>query len=885
MENPPQDIHHLFEALDRLMTEHPGRHRYTPLLLEDETAGDAAAVRLIESYKARLRASGKDETHAPLVPHILLDAKALASIRARAAADGGGDGDGAGEPEFLLALVKGVAGRFEKSMPEGSGRLRLPEFEICLHVMSTTAADSGFALAVRRRTLERKLYTYLMARIPLVGTLDELCTKLAAANWGFLGSLLEWAVPTRWWHAVRMRRSMRWVGRLVSQRNRDFLTEAVELCLDGAERHDEELMAKILLVALLNDLRGASRTSRLLAYRTRRRWPFVLLFAETDGPDGGLRDFLRLHLETAGSHPPAPLMVVGALADPVPDELTGEVHELKFQARDDLEARVHQLFDAASAPRSETGCVVLPPADAKGAKDAVRWLRYHPRVPARPPRALDWWKVAALALLPVLLAVASPVVGDLLFGGTCEKAKTGETVGVSDGLDGCRFGGSDDPELDEAMRLLGRGNRQVDLARPHKAVVYAAPLTSVEGGRERDPNALLALRGVLAAQSVINEQTNKQSMPIRVLVANTGQYFRYGAADPRDRSAPDVSKMIVDRAEKDDIVAVIGITQSRPESQAAVRAFDKAQIPTLATGVSGSRMVDGAPPRYFQLSTPNTRIAEVMVSFAEKSSQIRELTGGRKGAVVVYHPDDKYFSVDLKERLEEKLAEEGRKATSVVFDEKLTQRPTADVAYEVCTQVAQNGGPVFYAGRSSLVVDLFTALQKTAQCQRRERIPVIAETLAGRFLQEPAKLDEYGFLKVFDLAFNDPGNGTASAYKVFAARYRETFHQDPDPEAAGGYDALSIVSTAVNALIPQNVGGDFRSNDVYSWLAYGKLRDHLGATGVISLGTNDRYPKDKAVYIFESLGPTGGRVARLACGRLPDNTLATAWGEPKSPCP
>ncbi len=51
--------------------------------------------------------------------------------------------------------------------------------------------------------------------------------------------------------------------------------------------------------------------------------------------------------------------------------------------------------------------------------------------------------------------------------------------------------------------------------------------------------------------------------------------------------------MITKRVEKDRLVVVIGIAQSRRESLDAVRRFDKAGLLTLGIGVTGSRMVDG----------------------------------------------------------------------------------------------------------------------------------------------------------------------------------------------------------------------------------------------------------------------------------------------------
>lgn len=138
--------------------------------------------------------------------------------------------------------------------------------------------------------------------------------------------------------------------------------------------------------------------------------------------------------------------------------------------------------------------------------------------------------------------------------------------------------------------------------------MFFAPLSVGSASRRTVPTGFQMLRGALLAQKQVNDLTLKSQMPVRLLVANAGEYFAFGShggLNTTNHSGVDVAAMIVDRIHRDHIAGVIGLTQSRPESLQAAAELDAKGVTVIGTGVSGQPMVEGdSPVSYFQLSPP-----------------------------------------------------------------------------------------------------------------------------------------------------------------------------------------------------------------------------------------------------------------------------------------
>ncbi|MEU9385521.1 hypothetical protein AB0D38_33170 [Streptomyces sp. NPDC048279] len=62
---------------------------------------------------------------------------------------------------------------------------------------------------------------------------------------------------------------------------------------------------------------------------------------------------------------------------------------------------------------------------------------------------------------------------------------------------------------------------------------------------------LQILRGAIAQQHRLNAGVRQNKMPIRLLIANTGQCFQYGARNRTAPKDPDIAQMIIRRQRAD----------------------------------------------------------------------------------------------------------------------------------------------------------------------------------------------------------------------------------------------------------------------------------------------------------------------------------------------
>ncbi|MFD0375350.1 ABC transporter substrate-binding protein [Streptomyces sp. NPDC127112] len=796
-----------------------------------------------------------------------------------------------------VALLDAIADQFETSMPPDAGELRLPRYHTCRDALDVTVG-AGSA-GSKRRKLRDELYLRLLLRRPMLATLarvagatgDSFLTNI----WLTLFQLLVVGLPRRVYGLwLSRRRTLRWVG---SRRPKgaNFLRMALTVTPSGSSRGNHALIRRMLLMALLNDLSRAASPSRFWIRRARRRWSFVLLLPKVGEEGTPVRQLLDTYADVIRTEPPAPLLVLGALTGEAPSyaqALAADPHSATG-----LADRVHELY-ARSSP---SAAYVVPLSEADDDGPAASWVTTNPKVPVRANGRGDYVRAAAAPAM----ALALVAVGLYVFGpGTrpspsCHKVATGETVGVTDGKE-CHLGaaGRDKELLDLEAVAAKQNGEALTSGRPYRTVVFFAPLTGEPG--DSTPVSIQNLRGALAAQNLINSRSG-DVVQIRLLIANPGKYFAYGS---QNAQGPDVAKEIIERKDRDRIAAVVGITQSRQSSFAAVGEISAASIPVIGNSVTGSRMVDErSSTYYFQVSPSNDRIAEVMADFAAHSEQIGELTtdkGDGRTAVVVYDPDDEFFSADLRSRFSAHY--QGGKTVTVPYYENRNGQIVADVARDICDKVQASGGYVVYAGRSGKMPELLDALQETTECRKADgkQVALFAESVAAVYLQDPHELlTKHAMFKPYYVMLNDSsGNASPNTpYSEFTSRFREVFGKDAVPEgnAAGAYDALRVASEVINSVYAQyktveNGSARFKPTDVYARLSNPGVQNFPGASGLLSLDSRHKYPPNKAVYVMEP-HLDKSVTTWLACGLLPDqppgrNDPAT-WGLPGKthPCP
>ncbi|WP_329347458.1 ABC transporter substrate-binding protein [Streptomyces sp. NBC_01261] len=882
------------------------------------SSGDAPPVgtsdpsALVRAYRKRLVRPGPREAGhlTSLVPHALVD-------EARLACEPVPDDGSAAEDPHLVLLDK-VARQLHATMPDGAGALRLGEFDVCLSVLRcqlpTEPADER--TAVRNLLYGKHAWAFgLGAEVTRLG--EDLGPKKAAAL--LRAAAVPVALLWRRWYGLRLDRGprRRWVAGMLGETGRSFLGAAVALreahlraraVATGEARHpaagaaaarDAAAVRQILLTALVRDLAKASRPPFWSRRRPRRPWSFVVLLPDVGAEGTPSRKFLDTFAAVAEDNPACPLLVLGAATADIPPYVVPHAQQ---QGVPDPAREIAALYASGAAGRPEQTVHAFALSSTPDGGSAADRLAVRPTVRVAGGRHQGWPRplaaVTALLLAAgvgwyTLLPTAPPASGDdgkaAAPVASCQRVRTGEIVGLTDGNDGCDLAhGLYASQLRALEHTVGEQNAQVDLSKPYRTLVFFAPLSVGSQSRRTVPTGLQILRGALLAQKEVNSLNLKHQVQVRLLVANAGEYFHYGSLhglNTKNLSRTDVSRMIADRVARDHIAAVFGLTQSRPESLQAAIELGTRGIPVLGTGVTGQPMVEDSPVSYFQLSPPDERMAQILASFASRSPRLHALTKPAPGrpaptAIIVFDPDDTYFSADLKEKFSSDYAADGS-VRLVPYRESDGGSQTPAVAANVCTLVRQTNGFVLYTGRSSVMHDLFYYLQADKNCRTRGgRVAVLAESPAPDLVLHPELMPQnYDSLTLFYSQFSLPDPGGP-----FTRGFRKGFGVATDSDAAAGYDALKIlfgIMTEISGTDP-----DFRPGSVVTFLQSPGVKDYVGESGIMTLGNGDKYPRDKEVHIRE-ITSAGATVTDLTCGAVSASADAvTRWGPSgRFPCP
>ncbi|WP_328752947.1 hypothetical protein OHT57_46105 [Streptomyces sp. NBC_00285] len=854
--------------MDTFAARRSGAERVPALVLGRQDGGDPRwPAYLIREYQHRL--AGHGNAHGRMA-HALVDDAELS----------GG----------FLAAIDRMALRFQQTMP--SGRLRLRAFHTCRAVLESERGTGD--LQSQQQPIVDALYAELLKRrwsLRVGGHMADFLGQRVLTGWlqGIVAAAVV-GVPKLFYRWFLRRWGLRWVAD--ECRTATFLDAALSFCREGELDREDPRVRRILLRALLTDLRAATRRrSRLSHLWARRRWSFVVLIPEIDAVDGPGRALLGTFAELAGDHPSRPLLVLAGCAGPPPDYAVPLGADL-----DRPNGIADKVFAVLSEDNAEPVRLVALPAEDDTEGTARNKIEKGSGITVRKDHFLDWVRPSVLPVL-ALATAAFYLLPVSLWPGTarpeppsCVTVPTGERVGVTDG-EQCDLAVPGDPgkELRELERQVAKENARIPAGR-YRTLVFLAPLSLQKGVYDDPPLGLQILRGAIAEQHRLNAGVRQNKMPVRLLIANTGQYFQYGARNDKAPKDPDVAQMIIDRQREDHIAAVIGITQSRRQSLRAVQELDRASIPVVANGVSGSTMVGpDSPQRYFQISAPNTRLGPVFADFIRHSPEIHRLTGSRPHAVVVYDPTDPSFSTDLRNVFLHAYQPYGG-IEEITYSEKPGATTPDSIATDVCNKVSATHGIVVYLARSGVLPSLLNAMQSAGgQCQPAQgtTIPLIAESAPIDFQLDPARTARaYPYMTLFYETANAPTSDPRDPYAQFTQDFAAVFgHLSADADAAGGFDTVGIVSKVIENLLPASP--DVQPNDIYLWLTAHGVSQYPGASGVLRLDAKNKYPPDKAVYIREITQPDGATTTLLNCGILPDRQNRRTWGTAPDtfPCP
>jgi len=612
----------------------------------------------------------------------------------------------------------------------------------------------------------------------------------------------------------------------------------------------------------------------------------VALLRCTADPSSPLRSLLGTYVDVVREHGTSPLLVVAA----APGERPAFARDLPAL---DLAAAARALTDEHRS--AEQGCVLVDLGPATPDDPAAQhWLITHRKVPFRPNRPLDY----ASPVLSLLCAGALLAAGLLYLAPRhqpCDDTWTNqvqERVGVTDGT--CLL--ADDPgpgtgaqhrdykALKKVEEAIARQNAQVlaqyrDQKLVYRTVVFFSPVTKPALPGRAGEVFLQQLQGVALAQEWANEEAenNQNQVRIRLLIANPGDRYANARA---------VARKIVNLAAEDrSIAAVVGVSQSRRETRAAIDLLTQDRLTVIASEITADNI--SRSPYFYQVAPSNNRLAAAAASFAWHRPSVLTATGERitaRRAVVIEDPADLY-SQNLGEDFRRRFAAIGGTVVRTFAyqpGQKRIVSTAEDLAQGVCETIDTEKDLVFYSQRAYDLPAFLDAVKRSTKCNG-QRITVLSGDDGQGFVATQGHL-RYPFLQFYYLAFNAPGEQTHIGQE-FTEEFRERFGPTPDdglPMLA--FDSFRVAKEAIDkAYQPKN--RDFERSVVHTKLYDGQVR-FIGASGPLAFDAGRRGPKDKPVFVLETRHRNGRSMVRLKCGKFADGKTVQQWGGVKKyPCP
>jgi ABC-type branched-subunit amino acid transport system substrate-binding protein len=791
-----------------------------------------------------------------------------------------------------------------------TGRLKLPNFSLARRIVDGMRAAGGpsgptalrdYCYAHERGPLRNALWQ--AAGMPQDGGAGGGLTVATVWNWlagPLCQALPRWLWGRRWTRRLLRAKRHRWYAEWV---NRDrtpllgaeFFTHAFNRVgalvaadapggLSAAER--ERRLEQLLLRALLVDLARwgrAGRWARLSPWRRRRVTRYVLSVHLPEGPEGeagerGVR-FLEEYAAAVQWVACAPVLV---LAD-----CTGATVPVAGGER-------HGLAEAAGVLRAARGVpAVVRPLLVELDDTLPAGVPASDRAPKRrlagPGAEATAWCVAA----GLVLGGAGWTGWDPGGPGTdCVGAATGE-VSAPTARDGTPALAT---EYEEARAMIEGQNALADEAARQGHTVRTVAYIGVgmagsdEEWEARSDGAVPELRGVALAQRELNQEasTDRQKVWLRVeLYDRAGEKYAEGEALAEEIAADAAAAEAAAEAEAgspEEIIGVVGFAQSREETRAAVRIFEEARIPVVATTATADAMNSGT--YYHQLAPPNSREAQITSQFARETNIVRTAPGEcapAEAAVVIQDPDDLY-SASLGDGFATLFADAGgswRKlwhspdtqdlATPPPSDPRVTWEPSIhDVAQAVCDEVrsgerADAGTVVYWTARSREFQAFLTDYEDSTPCGGDPLTIVGGNELTNAALSglyaTPDWLRLYHTAHVLPVG-ESPGHMTRAFNDAYAARFGRDDLWRNDGHAALAYDAMQVLAEAANGAFEATGGQEISRSTVHNELHDGIEKE--GASGHIDFAEGEAVSQNKPLVILHHT--EAGSEPVLACG-------------------
>lgn len=302
-------------------------------------------------------------------------------------------------------------------------------------------------------------------------------------------------------------------------------------------------------------------------------------------------------------------------------------------------------------------------------------------------------RLAAVTTAAVL-AVGAAVTGGVLLFNRCGEGvvdRGGECVGVTDGS--YVF---DDNLADVESKILAENDR-ID-GDPHVTVALLTPLLPTKVGSVNPQRVRAQLEGAYVAQRVAN--SDNQEPKIRLVLANPGS---------RQQEWKYVVDQLIDDADDDRLVGVVGVGQSTTETQQTARRLADADIPMVASVVTATNFQvqrgGGYIPGFTRVSSTTGNQVEVLSDYLAAQ-------GAGTGMLIYDSDKDDLYTSGLRTEFEAAAAA-GKLSITVKrpFD---NEESLANQFRNILDDLCGAGAPdtVFYAGRALLLEDLIKYLRE-----------------------------------------------------------------------------------------------------------------------------------------------------------------------------
>jgi actin-like ATPase involved in cell morphogenesis len=478
-----------------------------------------------------------------------------------------------------------------------------------------------------------------------------------------------------------------------------------------------------------------------------------------------------------------------------------------------------------------------------------------------------------------------------------------ERVGITDGTSACALSFHDPNDGVRQAEFEAQG--LIDTANAGAAQADPAPSVIVFFGPLQETLAAKSVLGRLRGLTVAVQQANDGQLvdggllgdhKVQLLLADPGRKFGHWQQ---------TTDQIVALAKKRRIVGVVGITQSREESKAAIRKLIEAGLPVIAEAVTGVSMASsfddaGGKGLYAQVSPTNDRIAEELVKFAthdvtDTNAQHNDsplLPHVRRGVLVKDCSDA--FSEDMSAQVVARMSD---KQILLTVNHKLdptkacvNPQPQDDrhkdvdkienAVADICSTV-QPGDAVFFNSRAD---DLILLDKMHQTCPKS--LVIVAGPVLTSLSASPKGTDDLGKPIGFDpaadlcdpFAKRQPCDGYQLYYATYASRnfadakvdaggspanlvaksFLSAYDSIPGTavatptdigEAADAYDSVKALTTALAGAIHAHGDQPVTAGDVDDVLRAGITFD--GVTGKITLSGNSPVSPNRPVIVMQ----------------------------------